>query len=110
MIWGICANSHDVMETSPSAVEIRLCQLGTHVWSSVDMVTRISDSGTQCAGSEGSNDVAIVAASDVMECGEGKKGRFWNRGLSFWLNSTQAPAARVVGSRVYLCLSTKSCR
>lgn len=41
MIWGICANSHDVIETSPNRVDIRLCQLGIHVWSKVEMAMRI---------------------------------------------------------------------
>lgn len=64
MIWGICANSHDVIETSPNAVDIRLCQLGTHVLSRMETATRICDCGSQCAGREGSSDVDMVAARD----------------------------------------------
>lgn len=41
MICGICANSHDVIETSPNAVDIRLCQLGIHVWRKMDTAMRI---------------------------------------------------------------------
>lgn len=66
IIWGICANSHDVMEIKPSTVDIRLCQLGIHVWNTVDTVTRSSDPGTQCGGRGANIDVDMAAIWDEM--------------------------------------------
>lgn len=53
-IWGSCAKSHETMLRVPRREDRKARFVGTQVWKVEEKRKRKSDSGSQCAGREGS--------------------------------------------------------